>query len=130
EAAPSLLGRPKQVAVGGAPTNVLAAQKLESGGKLELAFDAYVQLRRYADAARVAKRMGRSADAAQLYADAGLPLEAAESYLDAGDTGKALDNLVRVPLPPGGEDRPGRHGDRLPRARPGAGRGRGSQGLH
>jgi len=97
EGAPSLLAQPKQVAVGGAPTNVLAAQKLESAGKLDLAFDAYVQLRRYADAARVAKRMGRSADAAQLYADAGLPLEAAESYLDAGDTGKALDNLVRVP---------------------------------
>jgi len=97
EGAPSLLTQPKQMAVGGAATNVLAAQKLESAGKLDLAFDSYVQLRRYADAARVAKRLGRSADAAQLYADAGLPLEAAQCYFEAGDTGKALDNLVRVP---------------------------------
>jgi eukaryotic-like serine/threonine-protein kinase len=97
EAAPSLLAQPRQVAVGGAATNLLAAQKLESGGKLDLALDAYVQLRRYGDAGRVARRLGRGADAARLYADAGLPLEAAECYLEAGDTGKALDNLVRVP---------------------------------
>jgi eukaryotic-like serine/threonine-protein kinase len=97
DAGPSLLGQPRQAAVGGAATNLLAAQKLESGGKLDLAFDVYVQLRRYADAARVARRLGRGADAAQLYADAGLPVEAAECYLEAGDTGKALDNLVRVP---------------------------------
>jgi len=95
--APSLLTQSKQVAVGGAATNLLAAQKLETGGKLDLAFEAYVQLRKYGDAARVAKRLGRSADAAQLYADAGLPLEAAQCYLEAGDTGKGLDNLVRVP---------------------------------
>jgi len=97
EAAPSLLSQPRQGAVGGAATNLLAAQKLESGGKLDLAFEAYVQLRRNADAARVATRLGRGADAARLYADAGLPLEAAECYLEVGDTGKALDNLVRVP---------------------------------
>jgi eukaryotic-like serine/threonine-protein kinase len=97
DAAPSLLAQPRLAAVGGAATNLLAAQKLESGGKLDLAFDAYVQLRRYADAARLARRLGRGADAAQLYADAGLPFEAAECYLEAGDTGKALDNLVRVP---------------------------------
>ena len=96
DAAPSLV-QARQGTVGGAPTNVLAAQKLESSGKLDLALDAYLQLRRHADAARVAKRLGRIADAAQLYADAGLPLEAAECYLAAGDTGKALDNLVRVP---------------------------------
>jgi serine/threonine-protein kinase len=96
DAAPSLV-QARQVAVGGAPTNLLAAQKLESAGKLDLALDAYLQLRRHADAARVARQLGRIADAAQLYADAGLPLEAAECYLAAGDTGKALDNLVRVP---------------------------------
>ena len=94
---PSLLGIGKQAAVSGAATSLLAAQKLESAGKLDAAFDAYVQLRKYADGARVAKRLGRIADAAQLYADAGVPFEAAKCYLDAGDTGKALDNLVRVP---------------------------------
>jgi eukaryotic-like serine/threonine-protein kinase len=94
---PSLLGNVKQAAVSGAATSMLAAQKLEGAGKLDAAFDAYVQLRKYAEAARVAKRLGRVADAAQLYADAGLPFEAAKCYLEAGDTGKALDNLVRVP---------------------------------
>ena len=94
---PSLLGIGKQAAVSGAATSLFAAQKLESAGKLDAAFHAYVQLRKYADAARVAKRLGRIADAAQLYADAGVPFDAAKCYLDAGDTGKALDNLVRVP---------------------------------
>ena len=97
EGGPSILPAPKQSAVSGAATSMLAAQKLESAGKLDAAFDSYVQLRKYGEAARVAKRLGRSADAAQLYGDAGMPLDAAQCYLDAGDTGKALDNLVRVP---------------------------------
>ena len=97
EGGPSILAHPKQSAVSGVATSMLAAQKLEGAGKLEAAFDAYVQLRKAGEAARVAKRLGRSADAAQLYADAGMPLDAAQCYLDAGDTGKALDNLVRVP---------------------------------
>jgi len=97
EMVPSLLGQSRQPAVGGTATSALAAQKLEASGKLELALDAYLQLRKHGEAARIAKQLGRSADAAQLYADAGMPLEAAQSYLDAGDTGKALDNFVRVP---------------------------------
>jgi serine/threonine-protein kinase len=97
EGGPSILGHSKQATVGGTATSMLAAQKLETAGKLDAAFDAYVQLRKYSEAARVAKRLGRTADAAQLYADAGMPLDAAQCYLDAGDTGKALENFVRVP---------------------------------
>src|SRR5204863_256259 len=54
---PSLLGIGKQAAVSGAATSLLAAQKLESAGKLDAAFNAYVQLRKYADAARLATAM-------------------------------------------------------------------------
>src|SRR5260370_1790344 len=69
---------------------------MEEQGKHQAALDPYVQLRGFADAARVAGALGRDADAAQFYADAGMPAEAAAAYLSAGDTGKALDNLTRV----------------------------------
>ncbi len=91
-----LLAPVKAAAVGGQAVSVLSAQKLEEQGKLDLALQQYVQLKRFGDAARLARAMGRNADAAQLFADAGLPFEAAHAYLEAGDTGKALENLCRV----------------------------------
>ena len=92
-----LLAPAKATAVGGHAVSMASAQKLESQGKLEAALQAYVGLKRFADGARVAKALGRVADAAQLYADAGAPFEAGQAYLELGDTGKALDNLCRVP---------------------------------
>lgn len=91
-----LLTPPKVAAVGGAAMSAFSAQKLEEQGKLEPALQAYVQLKRFAEAGRVATALGRNEDAAQLYADAGQPFEAAQAYLAAGDTGKALENLCRV----------------------------------
>lgn len=92
-----MLAPARGTAVGGQAVSMVSAQKLEAQGKLELALQSYVGLKRFADAARVAKTMGRKADAAQLYADAGAPFEASQAYLELGDTGKALDNLCRVP---------------------------------
>src|SRR5260370_34134845 len=69
---------------------------MEEQGKHQAALDTYVQLRRFADAARVAGTLGRDADAAQFYADAGMPAEAAAAYLSAGDTRKAPHNPTRV----------------------------------
>ncbi len=86
----------RATAVGGQAVSVLAAQKLEKEGKAQLALEAYVQLKRFADAARIAKALRQPGEAAQLYADAGMPFEAAHCYLELGDTGKALDNLTRV----------------------------------
>jgi len=96
EAGP-MLAPAKATAVGGQAVSMATAQKLEEGGKLEAALQSYVSLKRFADAGRCAKALGRTADAAQLYADAGLPFEAAQAYLELGDTGKALENLCRVP---------------------------------
>ncbi len=45
----------------------------------------------------MAVALGQKSQAAQLYADAGMPFEAARWYLELGDTGKALDNLTRLP---------------------------------
>ncbi len=90
------LAKPGGSAVGGKAISIISAQKMEEQGKHQAALDTYVQLRRFADAARVAGTLGRDADAAQFYADAGMPAEAAAAYLSAGDTGKALDNLTRV----------------------------------
>ena len=88
---------PRTTAVGGQAVSVLAAQKMEEQGKPQLALEAYVQLRRFGDAARIAVQLHKPGEAAQLYADAGMPFEAAHCYLELGDTGKALDNLARVP---------------------------------
>ena len=92
-----MLAPAKATAVGGKAVSVTAAQKLEESGKLEAALQSYVQLKRFGDAARCAKALGRTADAAQLHADAGQPFEAAQAYLELGDTGKALENFCRVP---------------------------------
>src|SRR5204862_1233625 len=92
-----LLAPSKATAVGGQAVSMVAAQKLAQQGKHAAALQSYVQLKRFADAARMAKVLGRKADAAHLFADAGAPFEAAQAYLELGDTGKALENLCRVP---------------------------------
>ena len=92
-----LLAPAKATAVGGQAVSITAAQKLEQQGKLDVALQSYVQLKRFADAGRIAMALGRKADGAQLYAEAGMPFEAAQAYLDLGDTGKALENFCRVP---------------------------------
>ena len=93
----AMLAPAKATAVGGQAVSILSAQKMEEQGKLEAALETYVQLKRFADAGRLAKALGRTANAAEFYADAGVPFEAAQAYLELGDTGKALDNFCRVP---------------------------------
>ena len=93
----SLVPSTRPTAVGGKASSIEQALRLEQAGKLELAMETYVQLRKFSEAARLATALGRTADAAQLHADAGQPFQAAQRYLEAGDTGKALDNLIRVP---------------------------------
>jgi len=73
------------------------ARGLEQQGQLEPALSAYVELRQYAEAAHVARRLGRAPQAAELYAEAGMPSESADAYLAAGESGKALEQLMKVP---------------------------------
>src|SRR3989442_10706204 len=93
----AMLATTRATAVVGQAACILSAKKMEEQVKLAAAMEAYVQLKRFAGAGRVAKALGRTADAAQLFADAGAPLEAAQAYLESEDTGKALDNFCRVP---------------------------------
>src|SRR5207248_1615919 len=69
----AMLAPAKAPAVGGQAVSILSAQKLEEQGKLEAALETYVQLKRFADAGRLAKALGRTANAAEFYADAGVP---------------------------------------------------------
>jgi serine/threonine-protein kinase len=82
---------------GGQAVTPASAQKLEAEGKLELAAQCYMQLRRYSEAARIMQNLGQVAEAAAMFAEAGMAYEAAACYLEAGDTGKGLGNLTRVP---------------------------------
>ncbi|MBK8481283.1 MAG: serine/threonine protein kinase [Proteobacteria bacterium] len=84
-------------AVGGEAVNRDKALQLERGGQRELAAQVYVALKQYADAGRLMRELGKPAAAAQLYVEGNLPYEAAFCYLEAGDTGKGMENLVRVP---------------------------------
>ncbi|MBS2021980.1 MAG: hypothetical protein JST92_06190, partial [Deltaproteobacteria bacterium] len=93
----SLLQQQKASAVGGQAETPEAARKLEAQGKMDAALDMWVRLRKFAEGARVARALGRLGDAAQMYAEAGQPVDAAWCYRQLGDTGKALENLVRVP---------------------------------
>jgi len=74
------------------------AQALEKAGNLNEALQAYTKLKKYADAGRVAEKIGGITDrAAKFYIDAGMPFEAAQCYIKVGETGKALDTICRVP---------------------------------
>ncbi len=77
--------------------NMQAAKRFELQGKPELALEAYVHLKRFHDAARIAEQLGYVDQAASFYADAGMPFEAARAYATVGDTGEAVENYVRVP---------------------------------
>ena len=78
-------------------TTLAAAQKLEAQGKHEAALAAYQQLKQLGHAGRMAHLLKRPAQAAELFEQGGMPYEAAVCYREAGDTGKCLDNLMRVP---------------------------------
>ncbi len=84
-------------AVSGVAKSKTTAQRLEQEGKTDAAIKAYMELKLYGEAARVLLATDRPAEAAQMYAEAGMPFEAGNCYLKVGDTGKCLDNLVRVP---------------------------------
>ena len=74
-----------------------AAEKLEREGKLDLAVMSYVQIRRYGDAGRILKGMGKLEKAAEMYTEAGMPYEAAECFFRLGDAENGLSKLVTVP---------------------------------
>jgi serine/threonine-protein kinase len=75
---------------------VETAQRLEQEGRLELALEAFVAARQPAEAARVARRLGRAAEAGKLYEDAALFYEAAACWSEAGDKRRCLGAIVRV----------------------------------
>jgi serine/threonine-protein kinase len=83
--------------VSGSAVTIESARKLEKLGKPELAIQAYVQLKRYGEAGRVARQLGKASDAASFYAEAGLVFDAGTCYVEAGDSGKALENFIRLP---------------------------------
>lgn len=92
----SLQGR-SAGAVGGEAVTKYTALRLEKEGRVELAIKAYMQIRAYADAGRLLRTQGRLEEAAKVYAEGGRAFEAAHCYFEIGDTGKALENYVRVP---------------------------------
>jgi tetratricopeptide (TPR) repeat protein len=73
-----------------------AARRLESTGKREAAMEAYACLKLWADAARLARVLGKPDRAAGYYTDASMPFEAAECYLICRDVDQALTNLYQV----------------------------------
>jgi eukaryotic-like serine/threonine-protein kinase len=77
--------------------NIQAAQKLESAGKYDLAMQAYIQLRQFGHAGRMAHALGKTDQAAELFSDGAMPYEAAVCYLKLGNTGKSLEKLTSVP---------------------------------
>jgi len=77
--------------------NMEAAQRLESSGSYDLAMQAYIQLKQFGHAGRMAHALGKTEQAAELFSDGGMPYEAAVCYLKLGNTGKSLEKLTSVP---------------------------------
>lgn len=82
--------------IGGVAVNREKARELEQQGKLDVAAQIYVQLKQFGDAGRVLVALGQQQGAADMFVKAGMPYEAAACYLGMGDTGKGLENLIRV----------------------------------
>ncbi len=87
-------GRAPAAAANGA---LAAAMALESDGKLDLALDAFLKMRQFGHAGRVAHRLRRLDRAADYFAQAGMPYEAAVCFRELGDAARCLEFLVRVP---------------------------------
>jgi eukaryotic-like serine/threonine-protein kinase len=79
------------------PPSLDRAKRLEQEGKLEPALAAYVELRAFSHAGRVARKLGRPVEAAQMFVDATMPFEAAVCFSEASDPRQALQWLSRVP---------------------------------
>jgi serine/threonine-protein kinase len=88
---------PPRGQAGRAPVTRAVAAALEAHGDLGAAQHAYVELKLFADAARVSRRRGNHVEAARLFAECGRMYDAAGCYLEAGATAEALSCLVRVP---------------------------------
>jgi tetratricopeptide (TPR) repeat protein len=80
------------------------AQNLERAGKLESALEAYTQGKHWAQAGRLAQRLGRKERAASYFAEAGQAYASAECWRELGDhsrepgdRNRELEQLLKVP---------------------------------
>jgi eukaryotic-like serine/threonine-protein kinase len=73
------------------------AKKLEVDGDLNGALRAYVHLKDFRNAGRMALALGQPEQAARYLRDGGMHFEAGVCFARAGDTGLALETFVRVP---------------------------------
>jgi serine/threonine-protein kinase len=82
-------------AVAAAKYNV--GMKLEQEGDLPGAMAAYIQAKAFADAGRIARKLGKPAEAGPYFEEAGMYFEAAVCWNEAQDQRRCLDALVRIP---------------------------------
>jgi len=72
------------------------ARRMETAGKHESAMETYAQLKQWADAARLARSLGKTERAAGYFSEANLPFEAAECFLLCRDRDHALACLWKI----------------------------------
>jgi tetratricopeptide (TPR) repeat protein len=80
----------------GEAVSLVAAALAESSGRAELAYRLRSWLGHYADAARLARQMGRHDQAGELYLRAHMPLEASRSFAKSGDRRHAIEALASL----------------------------------
>ncbi len=74
-----------------------AGMRLEQEGNLPGALAAYIQSKAYADAGRIARKIGKPAEAGPFFEEAGMYYEAAVCWSEAQEMRRCLDALVRIP---------------------------------
>jgi tetratricopeptide (TPR) repeat protein len=74
-----------------------AVQVFLALGDRARALQTYSQLKKFVEAASLARRLGKWDEAGELYAQGGRPYEAALSFLEADDSRRALEQFLRVP---------------------------------
>ncbi|MFI5183519.1 MAG: hypothetical protein ACHQNV_03905, partial [Vicinamibacteria bacterium] len=85
------------ISTGSATAGDETPERLKAAGHVDLAIQSYVALGRFAEAAELARQLGRHGEAAALFLDAGMPFAAATCHFEAEDLARSLDALVRVP---------------------------------
>jgi serine/threonine-protein kinase len=92
-------GDPRAAQVSGQVTaaKYAAALRHEQAGELAPALAAYIQAKSWADAARLAHKLGKIGDAGGFFEEAAMYYEAAVCWNDVKDTRRCLDALTRVP---------------------------------
>ena len=93
---PAAQAPPVAITASGQADSPVLAGKLEAGGQAPAAMEMWLRLKRFGEAARVAKGLGLFPEAARLYSDAGMYFDSSLVWRQQGELQHCLESLLRL----------------------------------